>query len=126
MKKSICCIFILLIFSSAFSLPKSQTGSKAPSEPFTLVYEKELNFDFWNERNLKQNETSIMSTPIIINESEIAMIIRISNLTEYNYKFEILNISDNTFVQYDLPFLTGYVEIQEINYSKSKGEKNGR
>ena len=68
MKKSICCIFILLIFSSAFSLPKSQTGSKAPSEPFTLVYEKELNFDFWNERNLKQNETSIMSTPIIINE----------------------------------------------------------
>ncbi len=67
-----------------------------------------------------------MSTPIIINESEIAMIIRISNPTEYNYKFEILNISDNTFVQYDLPFLTGYVEIQEINYSKSKGEKNGR
>lgn len=92
------------------------------SEPFTLIYEKELNLDFWQERNLKQSEAAVMSTPIIVNESEIAMIIRISNLTEYNYKFEILNISNNSFKQYDLPFLTGYVEIQEINYSQLKNE----
>lgn len=125
-------IFIFLIFSS---LPLY-------SQPFTLIYEKELNFDFWNERNLKQSEVYIMDTPIIVNESEIAMIIRVSNskainkinnlvqkempepkyVTEYNYKFEIFNISNNTFIQYDLPFLEGYLEIQEINYSQLKNE----
>ena len=125
-------IFIFLIFSS---LPLY-------SQPFTLIYEKELNSDFWNERNLKQSEVYIMDTPIIVNESEIAMIIRVSNskainkinnlvqkeipepkyVTEYNYKFEIFNISNNTFIQYDLPFLEGYIEIQEINYSQLKNE----
>ena len=125
-------IFIFLIFSS---LPLY-------SQPFTLIYEKELNSDFWNERNLKQSEVYIMDTPIIVNESEIAMIIRVSNskainksnnlvqkeipepkyVTEYNYKFEIFNISNNTFIQYDLPFLEGYIEIQEINYSQLKKE----
>ena len=125
-------IFIFLIFSS---LPLY-------SQPFTLIYEKELNSDFWNERNLKQSEVYIMDTPIIVNESEIAMIIRVSNskainksnnlvqkeipeskyVTEYNYKFEIFNISNNTFIQYDLPFLEGDIEIQEINYSQLKKE----
>ena len=78
-------IFIFLIFSS---LPLY-------SQPFTLIYEKELNSDFWNERNLKQSEVYIMDTPIIVNESEIAMIIRVSNSKAIN--------QINNLVQKEIP-----------------------
>ena len=116
-------VFIIFLISISLSLH---------SEPFTLIFEKELN----------PNGANIICMPCIINESEIGMIIRNSNLKvinqinnlvqkeipepeytiEYNYIFEIFNIANNTFTQYDLPFLTGSIVIQEINYSQLKKE----
>lgn len=129
-KKWITIVFLILI-----SLPLH-------SEPFTLIFEKEINSDFWKERNLNPDCSCILYTPIIINESEIGMIIRITNfiqinkvnnlvqkkipepeyIIEKNYVFEILNISNNTFIHYDLPFLTKAENITELNYSKIKNE----
>lgn len=129
-KKWITIVFLILI-----SLPLH-------SEPFTLIFEKEINSDFWKERNLNPDCSCILYTPIIINESEIGMIIRITNfiqinkvnnlvqkkipepeyIIENNYVFEILNISNNTFIHYDLPFLTKAENITELNYSKIKNE----
>lgn len=129
-KKWITIVFLILI-----SLPLH-------SEPFTLIFEKEINSDFWKERTLNPDRSCILYTPIIINESEIGMIIRITNfiqinkvnnlvqkkipepeyIIENNYIFEILNISNNTFIHYDLPFLTKAENITELNYSKIKNE----